>query len=59
MSDHRNTFLNLAIPIMQASEPGEVMKTKLTENIEVTLWSRWDVKKGKDVKLQEVIDYLQ
>lgn len=43
-TDHRNIFLNLAVPIMQASEPGDVMKTKLTESLEVTLWDRWEVK---------------
>lgn len=57
-TDFRNVFLNLAVPIMQASEPGDVMKTKLTENIEVSLWDRWEVNKGKgnkDVTLAEVI----
>jgi len=32
-TDHRNVFLNLAVPIMQASEPGDVAKTNLTEDI--------------------------
>jgi hypothetical protein len=40
---HRNVFLNLAVPIMQASEPGDVMKIKLTDKIETTLWDRWEV----------------
>ena len=31
----------------------------MTENIEVTLWDRWDVKKGKNVKLNEVIKYIE
>lgn len=41
--DHRNVFLNLAVPIMQASEPGDVEKIKLTETISATLWDRWEV----------------
>jgi len=41
--DHRNIFLNLAVPIMQASEPGDVEKIKLTETISATLWDRWEV----------------
>ena len=57
--DHRNIFLNLAVPIMQASEPGDVIKTKLTEEIEVSLWDRWEVKQGKDVKLKEVIKFIE
>jgi len=58
-SDHRNVFLNLAVPIMQASEPGDVIKTKLTEDIEVSLWDRWEVKEGKNVKLIEVIKNIE
>lgn len=41
--DHRNIFLNLAVPIMQASEPGDVENIKLTETISATLWDRWEV----------------
>src|ERR1700733_14786966 len=58
-SDHRNIFLNLAVPIMQASEPGDLIKTKLTDKIEVTLWDRWDVMLGKHIKLNEVIKYAE
>jgi len=28
---------------MQAGEPGDVPKTKLTEKLETTLWDRWEV----------------
>lgn len=61
-ADHRNVFLNLAIPIMQASEPGDVAKAKLTEDISVTLWDRWDVNKGtsnKDVTLKQIIKQVE
>jgi len=57
--DHRNIFLNLAVPIMQASEPGDLMKTTLVEGVEVNLWDRWDVKIGKDPKLIDVIKYVE
>lgn len=40
--DHRNAFLNLAVPFIQASEPGDVQKTKFTDKLEKTLWDRWD-----------------
>jgi hypothetical protein len=39
--DHRNIFLNLAVPSMIAGEPGDVAKTKLMEGLEVSLWDRW------------------
>ena len=54
MQDHRNIFLNLAVPIMQASEPGTVEKVKLTDKIETTLWDRWEVD-GKGLSLKDVI----
>jgi len=58
--DHRNVFLNLAVPIMQASEPGDVAKTKLSEGIEVTLWDRWEVKgHGKEATLKDVITEVE
>ena len=44
---------------MQASEPVDLMKTKLTADIEVSLWDRWDLKLGKNVKLNQVIKHLQ
>lgn len=52
--DHRNAFLNLAVPIMQASEPGDVQKTKLTDKIETSLWDRWEVD-AKNLTLREVM----
>lgn len=48
----RNTFLNLAVPNMMMSEPGEPLKTKLTEQLSVNLWDRWEVKGfGKETTL--------
>ena len=41
LSEHRNSFLNLAVPSLMMSEPGEAIKTKLREGLEVTLWDRW------------------
>lgn len=61
-ADHRNVFLNLAVPIMQASEPGDIAKLKLAEGLpEVTLWDRWEVRSHskKDTTLGEVISALQ
>ena len=55
----KNTFLNLAVPIMQMTEPGKCKKTKIKEGLEVTLWDRWDVKLGEKVKLGEFFEYLE
>jgi hypothetical protein len=37
----KNSYLNLAIPSIQMSEPGEVLKKKITEKLIVNLWDRW------------------
>lgn len=39
----RNSYLNLAVPSIQMSEPGEVKKTKITDKLTVTLWDRWEL----------------
>jgi len=57
--DHRNIFLSLAVPIMQASEPADAQVMKLAEGVEVTLWDRWEVKKGPDVTLGELISHIE
>lgn len=45
--EFRNIFLNLAVPFLQASEPGPLAKVKLLEGLEVSLWDRWEVKNAK------------
>merc|ERR1711957_252273 len=53
----RNSFLNLAIPFLQASEPGLVEKNKLTEDVSVTLWDRWEFK-PEAYDLETIYKYL-
>lgn len=57
-ADHRNVFLSLAVPIMQAGEPGDVPKTKLTDKIETTIWDRWEVN-AANLTLKETIAKLE
>jgi len=60
--DQRNSFLNLAVPIMQASEPGDLQKIQLTEKISATLWDSWEIegREGfkKDGKLRTLKDLI-
>jgi hypothetical protein len=41
----RNAFINIAIPIVQISEPGPALKHKLG-NSEFTVWEDWSFKAG-------------
>ena len=54
----KSAFLNLAVPVMQLSEPGTYEKIKLHKDLTVNLWDRWDVKLGKNIKLIELFEYL-
>ena len=55
----RNSFLNLAVPSLQMSEPGEVKKVKLTEEVTVNLWDRWEVNCTEETTFGEVYKDLQ
>ena len=44
ISQVRNTFLNLAVPIIQLSEPGEPLKVHIKEGLSFTVWDKWEVK---------------
>jgi len=48
----KNAFLNLAVPILQLTEPGDAPKLKLHEELTVNLWDTWEVKLGKDITLK-------
>mmetsp|Transcript_13065 Transcript_13065/g.17631 ORF Transcript_13065/g.17631 Transcript_13065/m.17631 type:complete len:156 (+) Transcript_13065:3978-4445(+) len=56
--DHRNIFMNLAVPVMTASEPGDAIKTKLVEGLEVSLWDRWEVRNAAQMTLANFIAWI-
>ena len=43
IEEYRNSFLNLAIPLLQSSEPGTCHKIQIREGLTTTLWDRWEV----------------
>ena len=55
----RNSFLNLAVPSLQMSEPGEVKKIKLNDQVEVNLWDRWEISCEDNTTFGEVYDHLK
>jgi len=60
IESHRNSFLNLAVPSMMLSEPGPPAQTKITEDINVSLWTRWEYKDAsRYTKLKDVLEYLR
>jgi hypothetical protein len=58
VKNNRNTFLNLAIPFMQSSEPGEVVNKKITDKLSSNIWDIWEIKINKNKKEENCIQYL-
>ena len=48
----------LALPTLVFSEPQAVKKMKVTDDLYVTLWDRWEVKEG-DLALGQFINYFK
>lgn len=55
----KNSFLNLAVPSLQMSEPGAVQKIKLTDKVEVNLWDRWEISCKDSTTFGEVFNELK
>ena len=58
VNKNRNTFLNLAIPYMQNSEPGEVRQNKIIDNLYSNIWDIWEVNINKNIKKENCIQFL-
>jgi len=58
---HRNAFVNLALPMISLSEPGPAKVVKLTEELKVSLWDRWDTKlpSGYSTTFGEMLEILK
>lgn len=58
LSAYRNAFVNIALPFVTLSEPGEASKVKYGEK-EWSLWDRFDVDEGRDITLEEFLKYFE
>jgi ubiquitin-activating enzyme E1 len=57
LSDFRNYFINLALPLFTFSEPGPVSVNSLANGkFKFTLWDSFDF---KDMKLEELFNYFE
>jgi hypothetical protein len=58
MENHRNAFLNIALPMIGLAEPGPAPKIPITKSSSYTLWDKWEVNEG-DLTLQQFMDWFK
>ena len=55
----KNTFLNLAIPVMYMSEPGPPITSEIIPGLKVDTWHRWDIEVTRKTKLGQIVRKLE
>ncbi|CAH8671550.1 unnamed protein product [Schistosoma curassoni] len=54
----RNSFLNLALPVILFSEPGLCRQTRLPNGKYFSLWDRWTIRPCKQVDKYRLTDFI-
>ena len=55
----RNAFLNLAVPSLMMSEPGEPVKNVIKKNLTVDEWNRWEIMISETTTLGAIVGSLE
>jgi len=58
LEKHRNAFMNLGLPLFSFAEPFPCETTKITKDVEITIWDKWDIRDGT-MRLQEFVDHFK
>ena len=58
LGEMRNTFLNLAVPLVQLSEPGEAPKIKIHDDLSFTIWDKWEINCTEKSTFDELFEVL-
>ncbi|XP_033123989.1 ubiquitin-like modifier-activating enzyme 6 [Anneissia japonica] len=56
---YKNCFMNLGLPLIMFSEPGQAMATQIKPGLKFTCWDRWTVKGNKDFTLQDFANHFK
>jgi len=57
--DLKSHNLNLAVPVLTIQEPYEPPVNKLTEELKVTIWDRWNIKNFGKGTLQQMMTQIE
>ncbi|KAL4488907.1 hypothetical protein ABPG72_005694 [Tetrahymena utriculariae] len=56
---YKNAFLNLSLPLFVQPEPQKAEQFKLSQNLNTTVWDRWEIKVNKENDtLEKLFGYL-
>jgi ubiquitin-activating enzyme E1-like protein 2 len=58
LDSFKNAWMNLALPSVTFSEPQECSVTKISDDVSVSLWDRWDIQEG-DLALGQLLNYFK
>lgn len=55
---YKNSWMNLALPSLLLSEPQAVEQSKISDELSISIWDRWEVNEG-DIALGQFINYFK
>ena len=55
----RNSFLNLALPLLTMSELGAPIKNTIKEGLDVSEWDRWEIMISESTTLGSIVSSLE
>ena len=55
----RNSFLNLALPLLTMSELGAPIKNTIKEGLDVNEWDRWEIMISESTTLGSIVSSLE
>ena len=59
LDQFKNTFLNLAVPVMYMSEPGPPVCAEIKDGVKVDTWTRWDIEVTQKTTLGRIVSKLE
>ncbi|XP_018593819.1 ubiquitin-like modifier-activating enzyme 6 isoform X2 [Scleropages formosus] len=55
----KNCFFNLAIPVVVLTEPANVKRTRIRDNISFSIWDRWTIQGHEDFTLSDFMNAVR